>query len=102
VSDELLALFEQVKLRNAHKYIIFSLKKLDAKNFDWQIDHRADPCADMSQNQVSVVTLFRPSCCCSRSCICRHTTTGIWPRKFCRWPSNALGNQSRMGNMVKF
>jgi hypothetical protein len=52
VSDALIALHEQVKLRNAHKYIIFSLKKIDAKNFDWSIDFTAEPCADMSQNEV--------------------------------------------------
>ena len=52
VSDELLALFETVKMASAHKYIIFSLKKVDAKTFDWSIDYRSEPCADMSQNQV--------------------------------------------------
>lgn len=50
VSDELLSLFEEVKLRHKHKYFIFSLKQTGAvgtkTTFDWSIDFKADPVAD--------------------------------------------------------
>lgn len=47
MSDELLALYEDVKLRHKHKYFIFSLKSTGSvggkATFDWSIDHKADP-----------------------------------------------------------
>eukprot|EP00353_Schmidingerella_taraikaensis_P008670 CAMPEP_0185580298 /NCGR_PEP_ID=MMETSP0434-20130131/16056_1 /TAXON_ID=626734 ORGANISM="Favella taraikaensis, Strain Fe Narragansett Bay" /NCGR_SAMPLE_ID=MMETSP0434 /ASSEMBLY_ACC=CAM_ASM_000379 /LENGTH=147 /DNA_ID=CAMNT_0028198523 /DNA_START=27 /DNA_END=470 /DNA_ORIENTATION=+ len=54
VSDELLELYEQVKLRDAHKYILFSLKKQDdaGRTFDWAIDHRADKDTDIGNNKT--------------------------------------------------
>lgn len=66
VSDELLALYEQVKLRKAHKYIIFSLKKTDAagRTYEWSIDYTAAPNEDIAANQVLSVVLpcWSPSC----------------------------------------
>jgi hypothetical protein len=61
VSDELLALYEQVKLRKAHKYIIFSLKKTDAagRTYDWSIDYTAPPNEDIPSNQVLLSVLRR-------------------------------------------
>jgi hypothetical protein len=50
VSEELLALFEDVKLRHKHKYFIFSLAqtgKVGTKaTFGWSIDAKAEPVAD--------------------------------------------------------
>jgi hypothetical protein len=50
VSDELLALYEEVKLRHKHKYFIFSLKQTGAEGnktvWGWQIDHKSDAVPD--------------------------------------------------------
>ena len=47
LSDELLELYNEVKLRSKHKYIIFSLKALAKKKtkvtYGWSIDVKADP-----------------------------------------------------------
>lgn len=53
VSDELLSVYESMKLRNTNKYIRFSLTKTDAagKTYDWSIDEQADPCDDVAKNQ---------------------------------------------------
>ena len=53
VSDELLELYNSVKLRDAHKYIIFSLKKTDdsGKTYDWSIDQRSDADSDVAHNK---------------------------------------------------
>ncbi len=67
MTEELLALFEQVKLRHAHKYIVFSLKRVDAKTFEWSIDHRSDPCDDIAQNQVRGAVAVAAVCSASRS-----------------------------------
>lgn len=56
VSDELIALYESVKIRKTHKYILFSLQKADAagKSYNWSIDVTADPVAatDADANKV--------------------------------------------------
>ena len=64
VSDALLELYEQVKLRKAHKFIIFSLKKTDAagKSYEWSIDHTAAPNDDIAANRVRSHCLIS-SCC---------------------------------------
>eukprot|EP00929_Paragymnodinium_shiwhaense_P042677 TRINITY_DN22048_c0_g2_i1.p2 TRINITY_DN22048_c0_g2~~TRINITY_DN22048_c0_g2_i1.p2 ORF type:complete len:149 (-),score=57.21 TRINITY_DN22048_c0_g2_i1:138-584(-) len=53
VSDELLALYNSVKLDQKHKYVIFSLAPVDAakKTYDWQIDEAADPEPDFDKNE---------------------------------------------------
>jgi hypothetical protein len=50
VSDELLALYEEVKLRHKHKYLIFSLKQTgkvgNKTTWDWSIDKKGDAVPD--------------------------------------------------------
>lgn len=50
VSDELLSLYEDIKLRHKNKFVIFSLKQTGTvagkAAFDWSIDHKADPVSD--------------------------------------------------------
>ena len=50
VSDELLGLYEEIKLRHKHKYVIFSLKPSGSvggkASFDWSIDFKAEPVPD--------------------------------------------------------
>lgn len=54
VSDALLELYEQVKLRKAHKFVVFSLKKTDTtgRTYEWQIDYTAPPNDDIGANKV--------------------------------------------------
>jgi hypothetical protein len=62
VSDELLALYEEVKLRHKHKYFIFSLKqtgKVGTKTtWDWSIDAKADPVPD-SENAAAYSSMLK-------------------------------------------
>jgi len=50
VSEELLSLFEGVKLRHTNKYFTFSLKetgKVAGKSvYDWEINHKAEAASD--------------------------------------------------------
>ena len=50
VSDDLLKLYDDVKLRHKHKYVIFSLKEAGREGskikYDWSIDDAADPVTD--------------------------------------------------------
>ena len=50
ISDELLALYEEVKLRHKHKYFIFSLKQTGLEGnktvWGWEINAKADPVTD--------------------------------------------------------
>jgi len=62
ISEELLGLFEEVKLRHKHKFIIFSLKqtgKVGTKiTFDWSIDTKADPVAD-AENKAAFEAMLK-------------------------------------------
>jgi hypothetical protein len=50
VSDELLSLYEEVKLRHKHKYFVFSLKQTGGSatktTWDWEINTKADHVSD--------------------------------------------------------
>ena len=62
VSDELLSLYEETKLRHKHKYFLFSLQKtgqVGAKvTFDWRVDGKADPVPD-SENKTSFAEMVK-------------------------------------------
>ena len=60
VTEELLDVYGDVKLRHMHKFIIFSLKKVDAagKTYTWSIDHKADPVPDIAANKVRAHSCF--------------------------------------------
>jgi cofilin len=62
VSDELITLYEDVKLRKKHKYFVFSLKKTGQvgvkATFDWSIDHKAEPASD-DKNKDSFIELVK-------------------------------------------
>ncbi len=62
VSDELLALYDQVKLKKAHKYITFALAKTGEAAgkavYGWQILERAAPQSD-DQNQAAFAALVK-------------------------------------------
>jgi hypothetical protein len=50
VSDAILSLYEDVKLRKKHKYFVFSLKKTGQTgvkaNYDWEINATSEPQPD--------------------------------------------------------
>lgn len=50
ISDELLGLYEEVKLRHKHKYFIFSLKQMGSEGnktvWGWEINHKSEPVSD--------------------------------------------------------
>ena len=50
VTDELLNLYEEVKLRHKHKYFVFSLKQTGGSatktTWDWEVNHKAGAVAD--------------------------------------------------------
>ena len=50
VTDELLNLYEEVKLRHKHKYFVFSLKQTGGSatktTWDWEVNHKADAVSD--------------------------------------------------------
>jgi len=62
VSDELLSLYEDIKLRHKHKFVIFSLKQTGVvagkASYDWSIDHLAPPAAD-DKNRESFEELVK-------------------------------------------
>jgi len=62
VSDELLALYDQLKLKKAHKYITFALAKTGEAAgkavYGWEILERAAPQPD-EQNQAAFVALVK-------------------------------------------
>lgn len=68
VSDELLALYESVKIKKAHKFIAFSLKEDAEKStkvskvYNWSIDERAPPTPDEDNKKdfATLVGLCKP------------------------------------------
>ena len=56
LSDEILGLYESVKLKKAFKYFIFALKETGkvgvTTTYDWEIVHKADAVAD-SENKAA-------------------------------------------------
>lgn len=62
VSDELLALYEEVKLRHKFKYFVFSLTKTGQvgvkATYDWAIDAKVDPVPD-DQNKEAFAAMVK-------------------------------------------
>ena len=56
ISDELLALYDALKLKKAHKYIIFTLEKTGTAAgkdvFGWNIKERGEPSPDEANAEV--------------------------------------------------
>jgi hypothetical protein len=56
ISDELLSLYDQVKLKHANKWFSFSLQKSGQtgvkSNFEWRIDNKVEPCSDDKNEEV--------------------------------------------------
>lgn len=62
ISDELLGLYEDVKLRRKFKYFTFSLTKTGQvgvkATYDWRIDAKADPVSD-DKNKEAFAELIK-------------------------------------------
>ena len=62
ISDELLSLYEEVKLRHKHKYFSFSLQKTGQVGvkvtYDWRIDSKAEPSPD-SENKSAFAAMIK-------------------------------------------
>ena len=56
VSDELITLYEDVKLRHKHKYFIFSLKQVGTEAgktvWGWEVNFKSEPVADAANAEA--------------------------------------------------